>query len=261
MARADKRRLEQEALSRGWDQIRKQENSSLRTRIWQQEEVAIVQQHEALPSAEAPSKPGPPDLKPEDDEALVIVPAPRVKDVLLEDPWEKGKSEYKVDVLELLKWTIASDIEHEHSKGERAITYLMLDNYYEKVMVTGIPGVHLELQTGEEQAMYYWFYRKSYGYGYAACPMGQLELAHKLKWSRDRVKRHLASLIKKGHITPLEKYKMFQNYRPQVFEVAFPRILLQRKIDQIKDKANRAFIRQQIAKFLGESCTEHDAIA
>jgi len=158
-----------------------------------------------------------------------------------------------------MKWTIASNVEHEHSKGERATTYLMLDNYYEKVMVTGIPGLQLELQTGEEQAMYYWFYRKSSGYGYSACPMGQLELAHKLKWSRERVKRQLASLIKKGHITPLERYKMFQNYRPQVFEVAFPRILLQRKIDQIKDEANREYIRREIVKFLGDSNPEHEA--
>ena len=260
MARPDKRRLEQEALSRGWDQIRKQESSSLRTRIWQQEEVAIVQQ-EAIPSSEAPPITEPSAIEAEYEEVPVIAPFPHVKEVLLEDPWEKGKTEYKVDVLELLKWTIASDAEHEHSKGERAITYLMLDNYYEKVMVTGIPGLNLELQTGEEQAMYFWFYRKSYGYGYAACPMGQLELAHKLKWSRDRVKRHLASLIKKGHITPLEKYKVFQNYRPQVFEVAFPRILLQRTIDQIKDEASRAFARQQIAKFLGHSSSEHEAIA
>ena len=176
----------------------------------------------------------------------------RENDAALEDPWETGKEAYKVDVLELLKWTIASDTEHEHIKGERAVTYLMLDNYYEKVMVTGIPGLQLELQTGEEQAMYFWFYRKSYGYGYSACPMGQLELAHKLKWSRDRVKRHLITLIKKGHITPLDRYKMFNNYRPQVFEVAFPRILLQRKIDQIKDEANREYIRREVAKFLGD---------
>lgn len=85
----------------------------------------------------------------------------RENDAALADPWETGKEAYKVDVLELLKWTIASDTEHEHTKGERAVTYLMLDNYYEKVMVTGIPGLQLELQTGEEQAMYFWFYRKS----------------------------------------------------------------------------------------------------
>ena len=54
---------------------------------------------------------------------------------------------------------------------------------------------------------------------------------------------------------------MFQNYRPQVFEVAFPRILLQRTIDQIKDEASRAFARQQIAKFLGQSSSEHEASA
>ena len=214
MARPDKRRLEQEALSRGWDQIRKQESSSLRTRIWQQEEVAIVQQ-EAIPSSEAPPITEPSAIEAQYEEVPVIAPSPHVKEVLLEDPWEKGKTEYKVDVLELLKWTIASDAEHEHSKGERAITYLMLDNYYEKVMVTGIPGLNLELQTGEEQAMYFWFYRKSYGYGYAAFPMGQLELAHKLKWSRDRVKRHLASLIKKGHITPLENIRCFRTTGPR----------------------------------------------
>ncbi len=176
--------------------------------------------------------------------------------MLLEDPWEKGKAEYKIDVRELLKWTIASDIEHPHSKGDRATIYLMLDNYYERVMITGIPGLDLALQTGEEQAMYFWFYRKAYGYGYSACPMGQLELANKLKWSRERVKRHLASLVKKGHITPLERYKMFQNYRPQVFEVAFPRILLQHKIDQIKDETDREYVRREIAKFLGNTGSE-----
>jgi len=260
MARSDKRQLEREGFSKGFQQVAKQEESPVRDRLWKQDEIDIT-------SSQAPISPKPPVLEETPDseleleKSLMNVPSERTKEALLEDPWEKDKAEYKVDVLELLKWSIASDVEHEHSKGERAITYLMLDNDYERVMVTGIPDLNLELQTGEEQAVYYWFYRKSYGYGYTACPMGQLELAHKLKWSRDRVKRHLASLIKKGHITPLEKYKMFQNYRPQVFEVAFPRILLQRKIDQIKDEANRTFIRQQIAKFLGESGPEHEAIA
>lgn len=188
----------------------------------------------------------------EPESSSLSAPPPSQQSPPLEDPWEKGRAEYKVNVLELLQWTIASDLEHEHTKGDRATMFLMLDNYYEKVMVSGIPGLTLPLQTGEEQAMYFWFYRKSYGYGYSACPMGQLELANKLQWSRDRVKRHMATLIKKGHITPLDRYKMFQNYRPQVFEVAFPRTFLQRTIDQIKDEADRAFIRQEIAKFLGE---------
>ncbi len=87
MARPDKRRLEQEALSRGWEQIRKQESSSLRTRIWQQEEVAIVQQ-EAIPSSEAPPITEPPAIETESEELPVIAPSPHVKEVLLEDPWE-----------------------------------------------------------------------------------------------------------------------------------------------------------------------------
>jgi hypothetical protein len=260
MARSDKRQLEREGFSKGFQQVAKQEESPVRDRLWKQDEIDITST-QALTPPKLPVLEETPDPEIELKESLVKVPSERTKETLLEDPWEKDKAEYKVDVLELLKWNIASDIEHEHSKGKRAITYLMLDNYYERVMVIGIPGLNLELQTGEEQAVYYWFYRKSYGYGYTACPMGQLELAHKLKWSRDRVKRHLASLVKKGHITPLEKYKMFQNYRPQVFEVAFPRLLLQGKIDQIKDEANRAYIRQQIAKFLGESGSEHEAIA
>jgi hypothetical protein len=260
MARSVKRQLEQAGFSQGWEQIKKQEESSLRTRIWAQDEIAITHPQHAT-STEPPVLDEERTVEAAIHQPPVQAPPAHTKEAPLEDPWEKGKTAYKVDVLELLKWTIASDLEHEHVKGERAITYLMLDNYYEKVMVTGIPGLNLELQNGEEQAIYYWFYRKSYGYGYSACPMGQIELANKLQWSRDRVKRHLASLIKKGHITPLEQYKMFQNYRPQVFEVAFPRILLQRKIDQIKDEAHRAFVREQIAKVLGESSPDHEAIA
>jgi hypothetical protein len=35
---------------------------------------------------------------------------------------------------------------------------------------------------------------------------------------------------------------------------------LQRKIDQITDEVQRAFIREQIAKVLGESSPDHEAI-
>jgi hypothetical protein len=61
--------------SRGWDQIRKQESSSLRTRIWQQEEVAIVQQ-EAIPSSEAPPITEPSAIEAEYEELPVIAPSP-----------------------------------------------------------------------------------------------------------------------------------------------------------------------------------------
>src|SRR5438034_783752 len=45
---------------------------------------------------------------------------------LVEDPWKKGKEEYRVNVSDLLKWEIASDTEHEHTKGDHATMFLML---------------------------------------------------------------------------------------------------------------------------------------
>ena len=152
----------------GWEQIKKQEESSLRTRIWAQDEVpSPIRSMQRRQNLQSSTKSVP--LRRQFTSRRYRPPLPTPKKPPRR-PVGKGKTAYKVDVLELLKWTIASDLEHEHVKGERAITYLMLDNYYEKVMVTGIPGLNLELQNGEEQAIYYWFYRKSYGYGYSACP-------------------------------------------------------------------------------------------
>lgn len=155
------------------------------------------------------------------------------------DPFELAKEEYRVNLPDLLRWNIANTTEQEHIEEDRPTKYLMFDNYYEAVMVTGLPGVDLPLQTGDEQIVYFWFYRKSYGFGYRACPMGQLELANKLQWSRDRVKRHLATLIEKGHIKPLEQFPPFRNYRPQVFEVMLPRQVLERYIDTLADVKRR----------------------
>ena len=162
------------------------------------------------------------------------------------------KHKFKIDLFELLRLHVPTNIDEEIARRDKAAFYLVFDKCFQLLVTGSLRHWGLDAIDGKVQAMYFWFYRKSYGYGYSACPMGQLELAHKLKWSRDRVKRHLTTLIKKGHITPLDRYKMFNNYRPQVFEVAFPRILLQRKIDQIKDEANREYIRREVAKFLGK---------
>jgi hypothetical protein len=165
------------------------------------------------------------------------------------DPFELAKDKYRVDLVEVFKWNITSDADKEHVKGDKPTTYLIFDNYYDKVMVTGIPGLELALQTGEEQVIYFWFYKKSYGFGYSVCPMGQLELAHKLQWSRDRVKRHLASLIEKGHIQPLEEFPPFRNHRPQVYRIMLPREILRRKIDEIKEQERREAMIQAMAEF------------
>jgi hypothetical protein len=164
------------------------------------------------------------------------------------DPFELVKEQYRVNVMDMLKWSIAIDLEHENVKHERAGSYLLFDNYYERVMVTGIKGLHLELQNGDEQAVFFWFYRKSYGFGYSVCPMGQKELMNKLKWSKERVKNHLDALIEKGHITRLQQFPPFNNYRAQVYEVAFPRKLLEQKIEQLRDEKLKDRMRADVAK-------------
>lgn len=164
------------------------------------------------------------------------------------DPFELVKEQYRVNVMDMLKWSIASDLEHENVKNDHAGAYLLFDNYYERVMVTGIKKLDLQLQNGDEQALFFWFYRKSYGFGYSVCPMGQRELMKKLKWSKERVKNHLDSLIEKGHITPLKEFPPFRNYRAQIYHVVFPRLLLEQKIEQLRDEKLRDRMRADVAK-------------
>jgi DNA-binding MarR family transcriptional regulator len=142
----------------------------------------------------------------------------------------------------------------EHVKEDRSTRFLLFDNYYEPVMVDGIEGLDLPLQTGDEQILFFWFYRRSYGFGYRVCAMGQLELANKLGWSRGRVKRHLTSLIKKGHVKPLKEFPPFRNYRAQIFEVMLPRQFLEQYIDRLADEQRRAIALealQQLRQSLG----------
>jgi DNA-binding MarR family transcriptional regulator len=170
------------------------------------------------------------------------------------DPFELVKEQYRVNLADLLRWNISMSPGQEHVKEDRSTRFLLFDNYYEPVMVDGIEGLDLPLQTGDEQILFFWFYRRSYGFGYRVCAMGQLELANKLGWSRGRVKRHLTSLIKKGHVKPLKEFPPFRNYRAQIFEVMLPRQFLEQHIDRLADEQRRAIALealQQLRQSLG----------
>jgi hypothetical protein len=191
------------------------------------------------------SMPEPPTDRPPEPPAHEVRQQDEPKDI---DPFELVKEQYRVNVMDMLKWSISSDPDQESVKRERSHSYLLFDNYYERVMVTGIKKLHLELQNGDEQAVFAWFYRKSYGFGYSVCPMGQRELMKKLMWSKERVKNHLDSLIEKGHITPLEEFPPFKNHRAQIYQVAFPRQLLEQKIEQLKNEKLKEQMRADVAR-------------
>jgi hypothetical protein len=163
------------------------------------------------------------------------------------DPYIVGKEKYRVDVQQLMRLKIEYDVEKEHTESERATDYLLYDNYFDKALVTGSPGVSEEnLLAGEEQAMYFWFYRKSYGFGYSCCPMGITELQEKLKWSRSTVMKYLDSLVAKGVLTPLNEFKPYKNRRPQVYAVIFPRERLRIDTDQYKTDTRRQYAQEAI---------------
>jgi hypothetical protein len=161
------------------------------------------------------------------------------------DPYITGKEKYRVDVQQLMRLKIEYDVEKEHTESERATDYLLYDNYFDKALVTGTPGVSEEnLLAGEEQAMFFWFYRKSYGFGYSCCPMGLTELEEKLKWSRSTVIKYLDSLVAKGVVTPLHEFKPYKNRRPQVYAVIFPRERLRDDINQHKVDTRRQYAQE-----------------
>jgi hypothetical protein len=163
------------------------------------------------------------------------------------DPYITGKEQYRIDVQQLMRLKIEYDVEKEHTESERATDYLLYDNYFDKALVTGTPGVNEEnLLTGEEQAMYYWFYRKSYGFGYCCCPMGLTELEEKLKWSRSTVMKYLDSLVAKGVVTPLDEFKPYKNRRPQVYRVIFPRERLREDTNQHKVDMRRQYAQEAL---------------
>jgi hypothetical protein len=163
------------------------------------------------------------------------------------DPYILGKEKYKVDIQKLFRLKIEYDVDKEHTESDRPTDYLMFDNYFDKALVTGVPGVSEEnLLTGEEQAMFFWFYRKSYGFGYSCCAMGLTELAEKLKWARSTVMKYVDSLVAKGVIIPLEEFKPYRNKRAQVYYVTFPRERLRLDTDQHKLDTRRQYAQEAL---------------
>lgn len=152
------------------------------------------------------------------------------------DPWEMERENYKVNISQLLK--IDPSV-FDKRQNSTATKFLLWDNYFEAALVDGLTvleeeGIKQELLNGQHQILYFWLYRHSYGYGYRACAMGQKQLAKKLHWSINKVKRYLRELEQKEIIKPI--FAPFNNRRPTVYEVMFPRQILEGKLALIKEE-------------------------
>jgi hypothetical protein len=139
-------------------------------------------------------------------------PPPAPKDVIERqpriDPWEQVKDKrYKVDVSKLLQLDVPTDPNHETTHSRHATKYLLFDNYFDYLCSDTLEPLGLPQLDGQEQAMYYWFYRY--------------------------VKRVLQSLLAKGVIQALPEFPMFQKRRPQVYRVLLPREVLKRALDTV----------------------------
>jgi hypothetical protein len=148
------------------------------------------------------------------------------------DPWEQVKDKrYKVDLSQLLQLDVPTDPHQEITQTQHATKYLLFDNYFDYLCSDKLVPLGLPQLDGQEQAMYYWFYRLSFGYGYSACAMADATLMKKLGWVRKHVKRVLQSLLEKGVIRAESEFPMFQKRRPQVYRVFLPREILQRTLE------------------------------
>jgi hypothetical protein len=148
------------------------------------------------------------------------------------DPWEQVKDKrYKIDLSQLLQLDVPIDPQQVTTQTHHAIKYLLFDNYFDYLCSDKLVPLGLPQLDGQEQAMYYWFYRFSYGFGYSACAMADATLMKKLGWVRKHVKRVLQSLLEKEVIQALPEFPMFQKRRPQVYRVFLPREILKRTLE------------------------------
>jgi hypothetical protein len=216
------------------------------------ESITHTESAEEAPRKEPPTE-APPEIAPStrlrERKKVVKKSKPKVTrdPQIAGDPYITGKEKYRVDLQQLLRLKIEYDVDKEHTESDRATDFLLYDNYFDKALVTGTPGVSEEnLLNGEEQAMFYWFYRKSYGFGYSCCPMGLTELQEKLKWSKTTVMKYLDSLIAKGVIIPLDEFKPYKNRRPQAYRVILPRERLRDDTNQYKIDTRRQYAQEAL---------------
>jgi hypothetical protein len=152
------------------------------------------------------------------------------------DPFELAKDKrYKVDLSELLKIDIPLDPNKDVIQHRHPTKYLLFDNFFDHLCTGDLAEIGLPHLDGQEQAMYFVFYRFSYGYGYSACAMSDATLMKRLGWVRKHVKRVLKSLLDKKAIREEPEFPMFQHRRPQVYRVFLPRELVENALKTIHD--------------------------
>jgi hypothetical protein len=164
------------------------------------------------------------------------------------DPFDAAKERFRVNLFELLHWQVPTDLAGETTRSERASRYLVFDKYFSLVMTGELESLGLPRLDGEAQAMYLWFYWKSFGYGYQVCAMGHAELIARLNWARNRVRKVLKQLLESTIVEALPEFPPFRNHRPQVYRVYLPRELLAQRLKALRHEQRRESAREGIAK-------------
>jgi len=183
------------------------------------------------------------------------------------DPWDLVKDKrFRVDLSKLLRDEVSTDPEQETVQNRHAVRYLLFDNYFDYLCTGELESIGVPRLDGQEQAMYFLFYRFSYGYGYSACPMSEATLMGRLDWVRKHVKRVRQRLLDKKVVEELKEFPLFRSRRPQVYAVRLPRQIVEQVVKdlqsnledhasnqrrQIPDEAKRL-----IDRFLGRTAAE-----
>jgi len=138
-----------------------------------------------FPEPEAAPPPSPPPSR------LPKYPSAKPKGI---DRFELEKHKFKIDLFELLRLHVPTDIDGEIARRDKASFYLVFDKCFQLLVTGSLRHWGLDAIDGKVQAMYFWFYWESYGKGYSVCPLGQGQLQKLLGWSRNTVKDVLGML-------------------------------------------------------------------
>ena len=190
-----------------------------------------------FPEPEAAPPPSPPPSR------LPKYPSAKPKGI---DRFELEKHKFKIDLFELLRLYVPTNIDEEIARGDKASFYLVFDKCFQLLVTGSLRHWGLDAIDGKVQAMYFWFYWESYGKGYSVCPLGQGQLQKLLGWSRNTVKDVLGMLqdyskkvLGHGLIEAIEEYSPFEYARPQVYRVYLPREILAERWQQLSEEASR----------------------